>query len=405
MRNIRAEAERRAGYSVPDPLWRLLEERYPHLDPDTRVADIATDITEIWQALTGARHLAVPPADLLRDRLSGGSRPSPAALARIRALSTFYATQAGADRDVVRFRELALTPAGQVALWVSGGRKGAFPRYRLLDQGQVTQWVQDRLADEIGGTGHTDEHDHLLSVLQQDGSLATLDYIADGSERRQSVASHGTLGDLATLTERLANSYRWRPSEATMFVLTGRTPEVQLYIGSAEIRHHEDSALTRVTMTLDPALAPEQVMGIYIRLRNRLRAGGPPRTLSAKTYCLAGHIGAHVRIYAARPADKKGPGRRPTPGPSGHATFIEPVTGNTWQTLRARWNERCRNGELEPGWRYDAAKNFTRDAQAALTGLLFVNWQLPAPNQMAAVAPPMTGAIPAKHKLPSRSST
>lgn len=405
MRNIRTEAERRAGYRVSDPLWRLLEERYLHLDLDTRVADIAADIVEICQALTGARHLAVPPADLLRDRLTSGSLPSPAVVARIRALSGFYATQADADRDVIRFRELTLTPADQAALWVSSGREGAFPRHRLLDQGQVAQWVQGRLADEIGRMGHTDEHDHLLSVFQRDGSLATLDYIADGSERRQSVARQGALGELAALTERLANRYQWRLSEATMFVLTGRTPEVQLYVGSAEIRHHEDSALTRVTMTLDPALAPEQVMGIYIRLRNRLRSGGPPRTLSAKTYCLAGHIGPHVRIYAGRPADKKGPGRRPTPGPSGHATFIEPVTGNTWQTLRARWNEKCRTGDLESGWRYDAAKNFTRDAQTALTSLLFVNWQLPAPNQTAAAAPPTTGAIRANHELPSRSFT
>jgi len=388
MRNKRAEAERCAGYKVPDMLWRLLEGQYPDLDPDTRVADIAADIAEIFQEIAGSRRPVAPPSDLLRDPLVGGSLPSPSALARIRALSAFYAAQASANRDVVRFRELALSPPGQVARWVTGGRKGPFPEYHLLDEGQIGQWIQDHFAEEMG-KDHASPRDYLLSVLQQrgDGSIATLDYIADGRERRQSVARHSTLGELATLAERLAGSYRWRPSEAASFVLTGRTPEVQVYVGSAEIRHHEDSALTRVTMTLDPALAPEQVMGIYIRLRNRLRPGGGPRTLSAKTYRLAGHVGPHVRIYVARPADKKGPGRRPAPGPGGYASFIDPLPGHTWQTLRAEWNEKCRSGECEPGWRYDEAKNFTRDAQSALAGLLFLNWQPPPHDQDAAGSP------------------
>lgn len=388
MRNIRAEAERLAGCKVPDSLWRLLEGQYSHLDRDIRIADIAADITKICQELAGSRRPAVPPSDLLRDPLVGGSLPNPAALARIRALSAFYAAQASANNEVVRFRELALSPLGDVARWVAGGRKGPFPEYHLIEEGQVGAWVQDHLAEEMS-KGHATQRDYLLSVFRErgDGSIATLDYIADGRECRQRVARHGTVGELAALAERLADSYRWRQSEAATFVLTGRTPEVQVYVGSAEIRHHEDSALTRVTMTLDPALAPEQVMGIYIRLRNRLRAHGAPRTLSPKTYCLAGHVGPHVRIYAAPPADKKGPGRRPAPGPSGYATIIEPQPGRTWQALRSDWNERCRNGDLEPGWRYDAASNFTRDAQAAVAGLLFPNWQPPGPDQAAVQAP------------------
>jgi len=378
MRNIRDDVERRFGRPVPDLLWELVQGGYEGVDPDTRAADIAADIREIYEALIGSRRQSASLPDLLSDPLPGGSPPSPAAAARIRALSGFYAWQASANRDVTRFRELALAPRGAVESWVTGGREGPFPAYRLLDESEVGQWVKGHFAEEIGEK-YTDAGEYLTSVFQQ-GGLATLDYIADGREHRQSVARHGTLGELATIADGLADSYRWRSSEATMFVLAGRTPEVQVYVGSAQIRHHEYSPLTRVTMTLDPALAPEHVMGIYIRLRNRLRSGGPPRTLSPKTYHLAGHVAPHVTICAAHPQDKQGPGRRPAPNSRGYATFIDPVPGHTWQTLRAGWNERCRRAELDAEWRYDRASNFTRDAQAAITGLLFPNWQPPLPD-------------------------
>lgn len=35
------------------------------------------------------------------------------------------------------------------------------------------------------------------------------------------------------------------------------------------------------------------------------------------------------------------------------------------------------NTELDPKWRYDTVKNFTRDAQTALSDLVFRNWQQP----------------------------
>ncbi|MGH3283399.1 MAG: hypothetical protein ACRDPD_01720, partial [Streptosporangiaceae bacterium] len=107
----------------------------------------------------------------------------------------------------------------------------------------------------------------------------------------------GPLGQLAQLAETLADRYRWRPSEATMFVLTGAAPEVRVYVGSAEIRTSGHLATgSRVTMTLDPALSPDEVAGIYDRLRRRFHTGTPPRSQAVRRYRLAGHVGPHVQM-------------------------------------------------------------------------------------------------------------
>jgi len=273
--------------------------------------------------------------------------PVPSARAQaLKALSMIYAAEAAQHGEVIRFSERALTDSEQVAQWVINERKGPFPQYRLLDLDQVGQWVQDRLAEETGDA-HADVITYVHAIRLDKGTerLARLSYVADARERRQTV---------------------------------------HVYAGSAEIRYHDQSTTTRVTMTLDPALAPEQVMSIYIRLRNRLRADGVPRTLSPKSYYLAGYVGPHVGSYVARPADKTVPGRRPAPGPHGYARITVPLPGHTWQTLCAEWNMKCAKGELESGWRYDAVRNFTRDAQSAFAGLLFQGWQPPRQDEDAA---------------------
>jgi hypothetical protein len=55
-----------------------------------------------------------------------------------------------------------------------------------------------------------------------------------------------------------------------MFVLADTVPEVYVYTGSASVRGGATSAVTTVTMTLDPALTPDQVAGIYSRLKARV---------------------------------------------------------------------------------------------------------------------------------------
>jgi hypothetical protein len=130
-------------------------------------------------------------------------------------------------------------------------------------------------------------------------------------------------------------------------------------------------------MTLDPALSPDEAAGIYDRLRSRFHAGPAPRGQAVRRYRLAGHVGPHVQMRMDTPGSRTGPGRRPRPGPSGLAFFIDPVDGHTWESLRSSWNLLYGN---QPGWDYTRQNisNFTRDAQTALTRLLFPGWSMPS---------------------------
>ena len=59
------------------------------------------------------------------------------------------------------------------------------------------------------------------------------------------------VGDLVRLADKLSSQYRWRPSGAVMFVLTGEVPEFFVYTGSASVSGGAFGATSTVTMTLD----------------------------------------------------------------------------------------------------------------------------------------------------------
>lgn len=87
-----------------------------------------------------------------------------------------------------------------------------------------------------------------------------------------------------------------------------------------------------------------------------------------------------MQFYVREPGKVRRPGRRPAPGPTGLAQFIDPVLGCSWQTLHRDWNARYA-GPAEDGrsWRYDHLSNFTRDAQSALKRLLNPGWRMQDP--------------------------
>ncbi len=304
---------------------------------------------------------------------AGLPQASEATRARIDALSAIYAAWAGSEAEVQRFRDQVLigncAMIGMAPAWADG----------LLASDQVDRWVRWCFQADAGG-GDPQEHIRTLVAQRPPHSrrlIADLWWIADGRELGQGVDVRGPLGQLAKLAETLTERYRWRPSEATMFVLTGATPEVHVYVGSAEIRSSGHLAAgTRVTMSLDPALSPDEAAGIYDRLRRRFHAGPPPRSQAVRRYRLAEHVGPHVQMRTDTPDSSTGPGRRRRPGPAGLAFFIDPVDDHTWESLRASWNHLYGN---QPGWGYTRKNisNFARDAQTALTRLLFPGWTMP----------------------------
>jgi hypothetical protein len=90
-----------------------------------------------------------------------------------------------------------------------------------------------------------------------------------------------------------------------------------VYVGAAQIRPGQTNVMSRLTMTLDPALTPDQVAGIYSSLKARYRPTPGPRSLSVKHCRLAQHVGPHVAISIVPPGERAGVGRPPRPGPTG----------------------------------------------------------------------------------------
>ena len=361
MINVRAELEK-AWHPVSDDLW-------DYLDEHGYVSEVADGRETMEYLIREARHVIAagrPTMPQTPDNEVARQLAGAAASARIDALSAISAAWADHDLEVQRFRDRVL-PGG------------------LLDWDEAGPWIlAQRAATAPGG----DADAYLLEAFagSRPGApdvLATLWYAADGRERAVSVDARLHLGDLAKLADTLCDRYRWRPSGAVMFVLTGVVPEVFVYTGSASVRGGTVPAMTRVTMTLDPALTPEQVAGIYARLRTQIHPGRPPRPLSVKHYRLAEHTGPRLRYGLNEPSAITRPGRRPRPDPDGLVRTVTPITGWTWTTLRHAWNDQYGTQPTTDGktWRYDTGPNFIRDAKHAVTRLLAPGWEWQANAQ------------------------
>lgn len=371
--NLRGLVSAKLGRLVSDEMWtHLVEQGY-------------VEDAEGMPRSEQAPYLAgqIKQLMILADSMSAAARPAPpdrpqgaAATARIDALSAIYAAWAGGNTDVRHFRKTQLVRRDTAEYVAYVQRRGPRPGYELLAPEQVAAWVKDHY-DRAGGEEHIRQ---LVMDMEPSGPDPTTDlsYMDGRQGRRLTVDARGPLGRLAKLSEKLAGWYRWAPTGATDFVLTGRRPEVLVYIGSAQIRYGVDSsATTRVTMTLDPFLAPEQVAGIYSRLRAKLSDNHQIRSQSVKYYRLAEHVGPYVHFYVQEPGKVRRAGRPPVSGPTGLAQFIDPVPGYSWSALCHDWNTRY-SVVAEDGrsWRYEHLSNFTRDAQDALRRLLDPGWRM-----------------------------
>ena len=382
MNNWRRAVEAELGEPVLDSVWSELDERGDIEDLDLKLAtlgQVAAKIKNISAALSaplGGRTGRPEP-----DESAPGGLPhaGEATRARIDALSVIYAARAGSSRDVRRFRETALARTRAAMAAGSGTVYPAPADEIMLSEAQVPGWVRWCFsADSADGDGDRHVRELIASTSPRGPRrVADLWYIADKRERAQTVDASGVLGQLAQLAQNLADQYRWRPSQATMLVLTGYQPEVFVYLGSAEIRYGDANATTRVVMTLDPALSEEEVAGIYGRLRQRFHPARPPRYQPTRRYRLAGHIGPHIHIRLGEPGSRAGPGRPPSPGPSGLATFFDLDEGYSWESLRRDWNTTYSgytDQDTGRSWQYQSPSNFIRDSRTAVAQLLYPGW-------------------------------
>jgi hypothetical protein len=145
----------------------------------------------------------------------------------------------------------------------------------------------------------------------------------------------GLLEELREISEELSRHYLWHPAQATMFVLTAAVPSVPWF--SIKYSLGFPTAVSRVELTIDPAMSPVEVAAEYRRIRQSV-VKGRPRALSEK----------HLQL-ASFTADME--------------------ESDPWEARRTGWNKEY------PRWRYDDLNNFRRDCRQAAKRLLWPDFR------------------------------
>jgi hypothetical protein len=249
--------------------WVAAVEDWPHDDP----YDVAQNVIR-------QRRRRQPVGDVPSAENGSGLPADFAAL--VWARSVAFAADADEHPDVQSFRadvlDGKLLPWAQVQQWADEQSE--------LD-GPATTYI--RLPLPPGYRQGDPVTPRLLDVGVHEAGYDTdsLDYALPGSEwvHCVPVAGHGVLGRLRRLSERLAQLYGWQPAQATVFVLTGATPVVQMMRGSRPVF---TTNAPRITLTIDPDVPTELVAAAYKRARAEL-LGSRARPPSAKGAALVAH--------------------------------------------------------------------------------------------------------------------
>jgi hypothetical protein len=205
------------------------------------------------------------------------------------------------------------------------------------------------------------EYQKEQTAFDLDERTVELPYMNGRSEAALRVKPTSLLGQLAMMVARLAKAFPWNRSKiARWIVCEGSPPPVVSAVVSTDLvgttsfgpfRAPTDT-LTRITITVDPSLSPEEVMAIYAQARAGIRPSSKARLrlLTDKSLALADFV-------LDREAD----------------VDLNPP----WEEWRAIWNSNV--SQLDVDWKYDLSKanspaNFKRDAKSAISRLARVGW-------------------------------
>lgn len=346
---LRKETEARLGRDIPDNFWDYLEE----IGKVDDAINVYGDVLGVDHILPDLEKLLDLPPSFGRQQASQMLHPrqelsNRAVDCRQDAISVLLAIEAAKEPQVVAFRSKALLgkllPWEEVEGWV---------KQQAEKDGPLTRWVSVPLPPgrdvrfpqgSPQGFPYPDPPFEVGESHPVHGlSSRSLAYSAPGDKwmRRVYVAAEGTLDQLKTASQWLANRYGWHESQASVFVLTGITPLITLMVIAPHLKGSY-SATSRITLTVDPALSPKRVAEAYRNIRDKM-LGQRHRSLSQKHTQLA--------LFAAeRPEDE------------------------TWKEWMKLWNRKY------PKWKYDQESNFGRDAEKARERLLHPDYTPALPD-------------------------
>lgn len=166
---------------------------------------------------------------------------------------------------------------------------------------------------------------------------------------------NGFLHSLDLASAVIALKYQWTKSAAVSFILSDwHVPTVKIAKIDYDFRE-AIPALTRVSITVDPTLTPEEVLAIYSFARDSITSEGRMiKSLSDKSCALANFVYGQT-----------------------HTPTNEEADTDTWKDLMHLWN-----GELSGGWiqvesqrgaslKYDRVALFREHSERARERLLF----------------------------------
>jgi hypothetical protein len=303
--------------AVTDQEWQYVQsERWIEGDGDDDVSTIVLNVLE-------ARRVFGTDTTVDTVKLERGVPGS-----RRYALSLLLVQHARARSDLKEFRKEHLggepLPLREVKEWVL--QKGA-------GDGIPTTWANDVLLPPASKP----QFDQGMITIPIDGAvqcmgLATkyLRYpMPDHSVSCVPVRAGGTLHILHQLATTLSQTFHWTEAEAVMLVLTDEVPPVEP--AKWQVHWSTIPCLSRITLTIDPALSPRQVESLYRRVRGQV-LDGRYRNLTRK----------HALLAAFK------------------TTFSELKLSD----LMRKWNAEY------PRWRYKLVTNFGRDTKTACDRLL-----------------------------------
>jgi hypothetical protein len=263
---------------------------------------------------------------------------------RLKALSLLVAQEAAKEVSVQRFRSEVLgdklLSLESVEGWIQEEAKLDGPHTWWLSGVPLPrEYPMDVLMEAFLQHGIFEREERPLGLELQasprpeDFTFHFLAYGVPGSEEKKEipVSVNGLLERLRTLSIPLAEEYGWNEAEATLFILTGAVPEIKAVTSTFQSRRI--SALSRIVLTLDPALSPKEVAEQYRRIRQEV-IPGRHRDLSEKHMQLA--------LFAANRSE-----------------------GQTWVDKMAEWNK-----THAAEWKYEEVANFAHDCLQARRRLL-----------------------------------
>jgi hypothetical protein len=254
---------------------------------------------------------------------------------RVWAVSQIAARVAGEDREVIAFRRRYLKDGLLAWEAVEGWIK-----HESAAAGPPSVYVETVLPDghELdAGREATRFMPPLDTVMGVTTSARMLAYTRPGGTWTQQVptVARTSLESLRHLSAGLSKAHAWTEAQATVFVLTGITPyidAIRMTTGRAPIRDGVECGWGgRIVLTIDPALAPEEVADAYREAR-RHQGVDKLRQISRRHAIL------------------------------GSWTFDR---DEPWADQMREWNSE------HPEWVYTAVSNFRRDAARAQRRLMY----------------------------------